>query len=66
MNDTKYIGLDVHQATITAAVRDATGKLVMEAIRNPSLAQILIRFRPKAEQSIVLIGLPFLRRESRA
>ena len=32
MNDTKYIGLDVHQATISAAVLDSTGKLVIEAI----------------------------------
>src|ERR1700676_5230774 len=32
MNDAKYIGLDVHQATISAAVLDSTGKLVMEAI----------------------------------
>ena len=32
MNDTKYIGLDVHQATISATVLDSTGKLVMESI----------------------------------
>ena len=32
MNDAKYIGLDVHQATISAAVLDSTGKLVMECI----------------------------------
>jgi len=32
MNDAKYIGLDVHQATISVAVRDSDGKLVMEAI----------------------------------
>ena len=31
MNDAKYIGLDVHQATISAAVLDSTGKLVMES-----------------------------------
>ena len=30
MNDVKYIGLDVHQATISAAVRDSDGKLVLE------------------------------------
>jgi hypothetical protein len=29
MNDTKYIGLDVHQATISAAVLDSTGKLAV-------------------------------------
>src|SRR5215510_15433651 len=32
MNDAKYIGLDVHQATISVAVRDSAGKLVMEAV----------------------------------
>jgi hypothetical protein len=32
MNDAKYIGLDVHQETISVAVLDATGNLVMEAI----------------------------------
>jgi hypothetical protein len=32
MNDAKYIGLDVHQATISAAVLDSSGKLLMEAI----------------------------------
>jgi hypothetical protein len=29
----KYIGLDVHQATISVAVMDASGKLVMESIQ---------------------------------
>ena len=32
MNDAKYIGLDVHQATISVAVMDSAGKLVMEAV----------------------------------
>jgi len=32
MNDAKYIGLDVHQATISAAVLDSTGKSVFECI----------------------------------
>ena len=31
MNDAKYIGMDVHTATISAAVRDSNGNLVMEA-----------------------------------
>ena len=31
MNDAKYIGMDVHAATISAAVRDSSGNLVMEA-----------------------------------
>ncbi len=29
MNDAKYIGLDVHHATISAVVLDSTGKVVM-------------------------------------
>ncbi len=33
MNDAKYIGMDVHQATISVAVRDSRGNLVMEAIQ---------------------------------
>src|SRR6201981_2862429 len=31
MNDAKYIGMDVHTATISAAVRDSSGNLVMES-----------------------------------
>jgi len=41
MNDTKYIGLDVHQATISVAVLDSAGKLVMEAILETKAETIL-------------------------
>jgi transposase len=41
MNDAKYIGLDVHQATISVAVRDAAGKLAMEAILETKADTIL-------------------------
>jgi transposase len=41
MNDAKYIGLDVHQATISAAVRDSSGNLVMEAILETKAETIL-------------------------
>jgi len=41
MNDAKYIGLDVHQATISVAVRDSDGKLVMEAILETKAETIL-------------------------
>ena len=41
MNDAKYIGLDVHQATISVAVLDSAGKLVMEAILETKTATIL-------------------------
>jgi hypothetical protein len=32
VNSEKYIGLDVHQATICVAVMDPKGKVVMESI----------------------------------
>ena len=41
MNDARYIGLDVHQATISAAVLDCTGKLVMECILETKATTIL-------------------------
>src|SRR5271167_3842202 len=41
MNDAKHIGLDVHQATISAAVRDSSGNLVMEAILETKAETIL-------------------------
>jgi transposase len=41
MNDAKYIGLDVHQATISVAVLGSAGKLVMEAILETKAETIL-------------------------
>src|ERR1700675_2137345 len=41
MNDAKYIGLDVHQATISAAVLVFAGKLWMEAILETKAGTIL-------------------------
>jgi hypothetical protein len=41
MNDAKYIGLDVHQATISVAVLDSAGKLVMEATLETKAETIL-------------------------
>jgi len=41
MNSEKYIGLDVHQATMVVAVTDSTGKLVMESILETEAATIL-------------------------
>ena len=45
MNDAKYIGLDVHQATISVTVLDSTGKLVMEAILETKAETILAFIR---------------------
>src|SRR6202795_600123 len=44
MTDAKYIGLDVHQATISVVVLDSTGHLVMESIIETKAATILQLF----------------------
>ena len=41
MNQTKYIGMDVHKDTISIAVMDSHGKLVMESIIETKAATIL-------------------------
>jgi len=41
MSSEKYIGLDVHQATISVAVLDSTGKLVMESVIETKAATVL-------------------------
>ena len=41
MNIEKYIGLDVHQATISVAVMDSTGKVIMESILETKASTIL-------------------------
>ena len=41
MSQEKYIGMDVHQATISVAVRDGRGKLIMECILETKASTIL-------------------------
>jgi hypothetical protein len=41
MNQEKYIGMDVHAATISAAVKNAEGKLFMECVLETKAATIL-------------------------
>src|SRR5712672_2621776 len=41
MSQEKYIGMDVHQATISVAVMDSKGKLMMECIIETKAATIL-------------------------
>ncbi len=41
MNQEKYIGMDVHQATISVAVMDSRGKLIMECILETKAATIV-------------------------
>jgi len=55
MDSRKYIGMDVHQSSISIAVRDANGKLVMESVIETKAATILECIRmtqnPKTRQS---------------
>jgi hypothetical protein len=41
MSQEKYIGMDVHQATVSVAVLDSRGKLIMESILETKAATIL-------------------------
>ena len=41
MSQEKYIGMDVHQATISVAVMDAGGKLIMESLLETKAATIV-------------------------
>ena len=41
MSSEKYIGLDVRQATISVAVMDSQGKLIMESILETTASTIL-------------------------
>ena len=41
MNQEKYIGMDVHAATISAAVKNAEGKLLMECVLETKATTIL-------------------------
>ena len=40
MNQAKYIGMDVHQATISVAVMDSA-RLILESVRETKAATIL-------------------------
>ncbi len=41
MSSEKYIGMDVHQATISVAVMDSQGKVIMESILETKGSTIL-------------------------
>jgi len=41
MKQEKYIGMDVHQATISVAVMESSGKLIMECILEKKAATIV-------------------------
>jgi hypothetical protein len=41
MNSVKYVGLDVHQSTISVAVLNGEGKLIMQSVLATQAAAIL-------------------------
>ena len=41
MNSRKYIGMDVHKESISIAVRNAAGKIVMECVIETKASMIL-------------------------
>ena len=45
MDSVKYIGMDVHQETISIAVRNSSGKLVMECVIETKASTILQFFQ---------------------
>ena len=60
MNSEKYIGLDVHQATISVAVMDSRGKVVMESILETKASTILEFFTGLRGTLSVTFELPIL------
>jgi hypothetical protein len=51
MNDAKYVGLSVHQATICVAVGMQTAKLIMESTIETK-AEMILRFIPSLRGSL--------------
>ena len=43
MNDTKYIGMDVHRESISIAVMNSAGKIVLECVVETK-ASIILQF----------------------
>ena len=50
MSQEKYIGMDVHQAIISAAAMGAQGKLIMECLLEPMVYTILRRAGNRRER----------------
>jgi hypothetical protein len=56
MSNEKYIGLDVHQATISVAVMDSQGKVVMESILETKASTLLEFFAGLSGSLFVTFG----------
>jgi hypothetical protein len=55
MNSIKYVGLDVHQSTISVAVLDAGGKLVMQS--DADYFRVIVRAERSGSRVSILGGL---------
>jgi len=55
MNQEKYIGMDVHQATISVAVMDAGGKLIMECLLETK-ADTIVEFIQGLQGTLSLVA----------
>ena len=54
MSSRKYVGFDVHSATISAAVRDASGQLITESVFNwPGIGTLLLQAIQQRDYGIV-------------
>ena len=53
MNQAKYIGMDVHQATISVDIMDSAGKLILESILETKAATILQFVALRRTQSVL-------------
>ncbi len=58
MSQEKYIGMDVHQATISAAVMDAHGKLLMECLLETKASTISCSRLILPQNPFATIALP--------
>ena len=57
MDNKKYVGMDVHQATISVAVVDSVGKLLMESIIETKASTMLeFLLLPKLAECIAHIS----------
>ena len=54
MSQDKYIGMDVHQATISAAVMDANGKLIMECLLETKAVLVYLRRAARSQGDHVM------------
>ena len=59
MTGEKYIGLDVHQATISVAVMDSKGKVVMESILETKAATIHSSWEMRSGQDLFCRTITF-------